>query len=102
MEALQPVKASTVEKRLLDAQGNPTFQLVFYAVDKKGEYAGVSMYAREGRHPERFAVCTEKGPELLDCDSAARGRRPPSEGAATLAALGLAGGERRSSPGASS
>jgi N4-(beta-N-acetylglucosaminyl)-L-asparaginase len=69
MEALKRVKANTVEKRLLTAQGNPSFQLVFYAVDKKGEYAGVSMYADETARPERFAVCTEKGPELLACDS---------------------------------
>jgi N4-(beta-N-acetylglucosaminyl)-L-asparaginase len=69
IEALKRVKASTVEKRLLDARGNPAFQLIFYAVSKKGEYAGVSMYANEGKEPERFAVCTEKGPELLACDS---------------------------------
>jgi N4-(beta-N-acetylglucosaminyl)-L-asparaginase len=69
IEALKRVKANTVEKRLLDAKGNPSFQLVFYVVDKTGAYAGVSMYAREGRRPERFAVCTEKGPELLACDS---------------------------------
>lgn len=69
MEALKRVKANTVEKRLLNAQGNPSFQLVFYAVNKKGEYAGVSMYGSEEGKPERFAVCTEKGPELLACDS---------------------------------
>jgi N4-(beta-N-acetylglucosaminyl)-L-asparaginase len=69
MEALKRVKASTVEKRLLNAQGNPSFQLIFYAVSRKGEYAGVSMYADDRRRPERFAVCTEKGPELLACDS---------------------------------
>jgi N4-(beta-N-acetylglucosaminyl)-L-asparaginase len=68
LEALRRVKASTVEKRLLDARGNPRFQLIFYAVNKNGEYAGVSMYAREGRQPERFAVCTEKGPELIACE----------------------------------
>ncbi|HEX9188095.1 MAG TPA: N(4)-(beta-N-acetylglucosaminyl)-L-asparaginase [Vicinamibacteria bacterium] len=69
VEALRRVKASTVEKRLLDGRGNPAFQLIFYAVSKKGEYAGVSMYAREGREPERFAVCTEKGPELVACEA---------------------------------
>ena len=68
MEALKRVKAATVEKRLLDARGNPSFQLIFYAVNKKGEYAGVSMYSREGQQAERFAVCTEKGPELLACE----------------------------------
>jgi len=69
IEALRRVKANTVEKRLLDARGNPSFQLVFYVVNKKGEYAGVSMYADERKRSERFAVCTEKGPELLACDS---------------------------------
>lgn len=69
IEALKRVRASTVEKRLLDARGDPAFQLIFYAVSKKGEYAGVSMYPNEGKEPERFAVCTEKGPELLACDS---------------------------------
>jgi len=68
MEALKRVKANTVEKRLLDSRGNPNFQLIFYAVNKRGEYAGVSMYAREGQQKERFAVCTEKGPELLACE----------------------------------
>jgi N4-(beta-N-acetylglucosaminyl)-L-asparaginase len=68
MEALKRVKANTVEKRLLDSRGNPSFQLIFYAVNKKGEYAGVSMYAREGQQAERFAVCSEKGPELLACE----------------------------------
>jgi N4-(beta-N-acetylglucosaminyl)-L-asparaginase len=69
IEALRRVKSCTVEKRLLDARGNPSFQLVFYVVDKKGGYAGVSLYASESKRPERFAVCTEKGPELLACDS---------------------------------
>ena len=68
LEALRRVKANTVEKRLLDARGNPNFQLIFYAINKKGEYAGVSMYAREGQEPERFAVCTEKGLELIACE----------------------------------
>ncbi len=68
MEALKRVKANTVEKRLLDARGNPSFQLIFYAVNKKGEYAGASLYSREGQQAERFAVCTEKGPELLACE----------------------------------
>ncbi|HXK10852.1 MAG TPA: N(4)-(beta-N-acetylglucosaminyl)-L-asparaginase [Vicinamibacteria bacterium] len=68
MEALKRVRANTVEKRLLDSKGNPNFQLLFYAVDKRGGYAGVSMYARDENRRERFAVCTEKGPELIDCE----------------------------------
>jgi N4-(beta-N-acetylglucosaminyl)-L-asparaginase len=76
LEALARVRAATVEKRLLNARGLPAFQLTFYAVSTKGEYAGVSMYANEGRRTARFAVCTESGPQLLDCDSLL-GEAPP-------------------------
>ena len=69
MAALRRVKDGTREKRLLDANGNPTFQLVFYALDKQGRYAGVSLYTREATRPERFAVCTENGPQLVDCEA---------------------------------
>jgi N4-(beta-N-acetylglucosaminyl)-L-asparaginase len=67
--ALRRVAAATVEKRLLDARGNPSFQLIFYVLNKKGEYAGVSMYSRDGAEAERYAVCTEKGLELIDCEA---------------------------------
>jgi N4-(beta-N-acetylglucosaminyl)-L-asparaginase len=67
--ALHRVKANTVEKRLLTPEGNPAFQLIFYVINKKGEYAGVSMYAKEGNEEASFAVCTEKGPEILPCDA---------------------------------
>ena len=70
LEALRRVKASTVERRLLTPDGNPAFQLTFYAVNKKGEYAGVAMYAMyEDGERQRFSVCTEKGPETLDCEA---------------------------------
>lgn len=68
MEALRRVQAATVEKRLLDRDGRPNFQLVFYVLSKKGEYAGVAMWGREDKEPQRYAVCTEKGPELLACE----------------------------------
>jgi N4-(beta-N-acetylglucosaminyl)-L-asparaginase len=68
MEALRRVRSNTVEKRLLTDGGNPAFQLIFYVVNKRGEYASVSMYAQVGRQPEEFAVCTEKGPEILRCE----------------------------------
>ena len=67
--ALRRVQAATVEKRLLNSRGNPSFQLVFYALDKHGAYAGVSMYAKIGDREEKFAVCTESGPQTLACDS---------------------------------
>jgi N4-(beta-N-acetylglucosaminyl)-L-asparaginase len=68
MEALRRVQAATVEKRLLDRNGRPNFQLVFYVLTKKGEYAGVAMWGREDGELQRFAVCTEKGPELVACE----------------------------------
>jgi N4-(beta-N-acetylglucosaminyl)-L-asparaginase len=69
LEALRRVQAATVEKRLQYANGNPNFQLVFYVVSKKGEYAGVAMYDSEAGRRQSFAVCTEKGPETIACDS---------------------------------
>lgn len=62
MEALRRVKANTVEKRLLNERGLPNFGLSFYVLNKKGEYAGVSMYASES---STYAVCTENGAESL-------------------------------------
>ena len=70
MEALKRVEAATVEKRLRDGNGLPSFQLIFYVLTKKGEYAGVSMWSREDKDKaERFAVCTERGPELIACEA---------------------------------
>jgi N4-(beta-N-acetylglucosaminyl)-L-asparaginase len=61
MEALRRIQANTVEKRLLNAKGQPNFNVNFYAVNAKGEYAGVALYASE---KSRFAVCTESGGRL--------------------------------------
>ena len=61
MEALRRIKANQIEKRLLNARGEPNFNINFYVVNAKGEYAGVTMY-----NPGKleFAVCDEKGPRL--------------------------------------
>ena len=67
MEALRRIKANTVEKRLLNKAGNPLFNISFYALNKKGEFAGVSMYMA------KFAVCTENGPETRDCETLLQG-----------------------------
>jgi len=68
MEALRRIKANTVEKRLLNRDGNPDFYVNFYIVDRQGRYAGVSMYSNYKGRPVRYAVCTEKGPETLPVD----------------------------------
>jgi N4-(beta-N-acetylglucosaminyl)-L-asparaginase len=68
MEALRRVKANTIEKRLLNASGNPNFGLNFYVVNAAGEYAGASMY------PSKYAVCTENGAQTLDTEPLLQGK----------------------------
>jgi len=59
LEALKRIQKNTVEKRLLNDKGLPSFNVNFYVLNAKGEYAGVSMYQ------SRYAVCTEGGPQTL-------------------------------------
>ena len=61
MKTMERVIAMT-EKRLLDEKGHPYFQLQFYAVNKKGEYAGACAY--EG---SSFAVADAAGVRLEKC-----------------------------------
>jgi N4-(beta-N-acetylglucosaminyl)-L-asparaginase len=63
MEALRRIKANTVEKRLLNRDGNPDFGINFYILSARGEHAGVTMY--EGA---KYAVCTDAGPQTLNCE----------------------------------
>jgi N4-(beta-N-acetylglucosaminyl)-L-asparaginase len=61
MKVMERVIAMT-EKRLLNDKGRPYFQLQYYAVNKKGEYAGACAY--EG---SKFAVADANGARLEDC-----------------------------------
>jgi N4-(beta-N-acetylglucosaminyl)-L-asparaginase len=65
LEALKRIQANTVEKRLLNGKGNPNFNIRFFVLNKKGEYAGVSMY-RAGE--TKFAVCTENGSRAVELE----------------------------------
>jgi N4-(beta-N-acetylglucosaminyl)-L-asparaginase len=65
MEALRRIRANTVEARLLNDKGNPNFNIRFFALNKRGEYAGVAMY-HAGE--TRFAVCTENGAQALELE----------------------------------
>lgn len=65
MEALKRIKANTIEARLLNSKGNPNFNIRFFALNKQGQYAGVSMY-RAGE--TKFAVCTENGAQALELE----------------------------------
>ncbi len=68
MAALQRIKENTVERRLLNREGHPRFNVSFYVLNRMGEYAGVSLYSVWGGKPLAFAVCTETGPETLPCE----------------------------------
>jgi N4-(beta-N-acetylglucosaminyl)-L-asparaginase len=70
MEALRRIRTQTVEKRLRNAAGEPNFNIRFFALNKKGEYAGVSMYAWGEK---RFALCTERGPEAPSFEALLQG-----------------------------
>jgi N4-(beta-N-acetylglucosaminyl)-L-asparaginase len=65
MEALKRIRANTVEARLLNDKGNPNFNIRFFVLNKRGEFAGVAMY-HAGE--TRYAVCTERGAEARELD----------------------------------
>ena len=69
MEACRRIKANTIDKRLLNSRGEPNFNLNFYIVNKKGEYAGVNLYGTT-----EFAVCDAKGPRLEKAEPLLPGR----------------------------
>jgi N4-(beta-N-acetylglucosaminyl)-L-asparaginase len=58
LEALRRIQANTIEPRLLNARGLPNFDIRFFVLNKKGEYAGLAMY---GQGESTFAVCDENG-----------------------------------------
>lgn len=60
LEALRRIKANTIEERLLNSRGEPSFDIRFFVLNKKGEYAGVAMY---GARESQYALCTENGSE---------------------------------------
>jgi len=69
MAALKRVVANTVEKRLLNGRGKPNFNVNYYIVNVKGDYAGVALYEMSEKEPVRFAVCTEDGPRTLPTEA---------------------------------
>jgi N4-(beta-N-acetylglucosaminyl)-L-asparaginase len=64
LEALRRIAANTIDPRHLNSRGRPNFNVKFYALNRAGDFAGISMYP-EGR----FAVCTANGAETLACDA---------------------------------
>ena len=66
IEALKQITANTIDPALLNARGEPNFNVKFYVVNARGDYSGVALY---GGETVRFAVCTEHGAELRPCDA---------------------------------
>jgi N4-(beta-N-acetylglucosaminyl)-L-asparaginase len=78
MEALRRIHANTVERRLQKDDGNPSFNVSFYILDRQGRHAGVALYGEddeergwagqtEGR-VVRYSICTENGADTLPCE----------------------------------
>jgi len=65
MEALKRIRANTIEARLLNSKGNPNFNIRYFVLNKRGEYAGVAMY-RAGE--TKYAVCTENGAQASELE----------------------------------
>ncbi len=64
LAGLRRIKDNTVEARLLNDRGLPSFNVRFFVLSKQGDYAGCSMYAGGGK----YAVCTENGSRLEDLE----------------------------------
>lgn len=60
--ALKKIADRTRVKRLLDAQGRPNFNVVFYAVRKDGAYGSACM-----RKGAKFAIADSNGARLEEC-----------------------------------
>lgn len=65
LDGLRRIRENTVEERLLNSRGEPAFDIRFFVLNAKGEFAGVAMY---GASESRFAVCTENGAEERDLE----------------------------------
>jgi len=70
MAALRRIQANTVEERLLNSRGLPNFDIRFFILNKKGEWAGVAMY---GAREREYALCTENGAEKRDFEGLLEG-----------------------------
>src|SRR5829696_405732 len=66
MAALRRIKANTVEKRLLNGRSEPNFNINFYAVNKRGEHAGVTMY---GGREVTYSYCDDNGGKTISMDA---------------------------------
>ncbi len=69
LDGLRRIQKNTVEKRLLNDRGLPSFGITFYMVNKNGDHAGVSMYPGTS-----YAVCDANGGRVVPCTPLLEGR----------------------------
>jgi N4-(beta-N-acetylglucosaminyl)-L-asparaginase len=69
MEGLRRIVQNTVERRLLNGRGTPSFGIQFYVLNARGEHAGVTMYPGG-----TYAVCDEGGPRGVEMEPLLQGR----------------------------
>ncbi len=62
LEALRRVVRTTTEKRLKTPEGKLKFNLVYYALNKRGDYGSASLYGGL-----KFCLCDAGGVRSLDC-----------------------------------
>jgi N4-(beta-N-acetylglucosaminyl)-L-asparaginase len=62
LDALRRIRANTIEPRLRNNRGEPNFNVRFFVLNKRGEYAGVSMYAAG---ETTYSMCDENGARSL-------------------------------------
>jgi hypothetical protein len=58
----------TVEKRMRNNRDQPNFNVNYYIVNSRGDFAGASL------SESRFAVCAEAGPQTLPTEALFAGR----------------------------
>jgi N4-(beta-N-acetylglucosaminyl)-L-asparaginase len=78
MAALERIRANTIDPRLRKPNGDPNFNIQFFIVNVRGEFAGVAMYPEdEGERGwagqantwfMRYSVCDENGARTLNAD----------------------------------
>jgi len=74
---LERIVKTTREKRLRDRNGRPVFSIVFYAVNKAGQYGAASMYSLSSIGKRRqFAVADPSGARREDSAFLYEGRPP--------------------------
>ncbi len=69
MAALRRIVERNGAARLRLADGRPKFNLQFYALDRAGRFAGVSLYRATGGAVARYAIADADGVRLLECEA---------------------------------